>query len=97
MQYQVSYLLFYSTFTASNGRSNLMLNTIKRDERRSEKALFKELLKERDMIQNLKKEVFTLQDELNKCNFDKAEANKNRDILANLYDKKIIDEFGNIE
>ena len=48
------------------------------------------------MIQNLKDEVSTLQDELNKCNFDKAEADKNRDILVNLYGKKIIDKFGDI-
>ena len=97
IQYQVSHNLFYTFDSASNGRSHLMLNTVKRDERRANKSLFKKLLAEHEMISDMKEEVSKLRDELKRCQVDKEEADKNKEILANLYDKQVIDDFGNLK
>ena len=74
-----------------------MLNTVKRDERRANKSLFKKLLAEHEMISDMKEEVSKLRDELKRCQLDKEEADKNKEILANLYDKQVIDDFGNLK
>ena len=74
-----------------------MLNTVKRDERRANKSLFKKLLAEHEMISDMKEEVSKLRDELKRCQVDKEEADKNKEILANLYDKQVIDDFGNLK
>ena len=74
-----------------------MLNTVKRDERRANKSLFKKLLAEHEMISDMKEEVSKLRDELRRCQADKEEADKNKEILANLYDKQVIDDFGNLK
>ena len=65
-----------------------MLNTVKRDERRAEKILFKNLLAEHDMMKNIKECIAKLQDELKRYQIDKEEADKNKDILAS-YRKSI--------
>ena len=96
MLYRVRKFFLYSNLIATNGRSHLMLNTIKRDERRAEKILFKKLLTEHDKMKNMKEDIAKLKDELKRCQIDKEEADKNKDILASLYDKQIIDAYGNL-
>ena len=48
------------------------------------------------MVQNMKEEIIKLKDELKRHQSDAEELDKNKDILADLYDKKVIDEFGNL-
>ena len=74
-----------------------MLNTAKRDERRAEKTLFKKLLNEHDMIQDMREEITKLQKELNEQKFNQEEAEENKRILAELYNKEIIDNFENLK
>ena len=74
-----------------------MLNIAKRDERRADKTLFKKLLNEHDMIQDMRDEITKLQKELNEQKFNQEEAEENKRILADIYDKEIIDNFGNLK
>ena len=81
---------------AHNGRSHLMLNTVKRDKRREEFSHFKRLKEESADISNLKQQIIAMKRELNKQEEKIREDQKNENILANLYDKGVIDENGNI-
>ena len=48
------------------------------------------------MIQNMKEEIIKLKNELKRYQSDAKELDKNKEILADLYYKKVIDEFGNL-
>ena len=48
-----------------------------------------------DQIYQLKKQVEALKDDLKSAELEYLESKKNRDILANLYDKNVIDQEGN--
>ena len=74
-----------------------MLNTTKRDERRAKKVLFENLLSKHDMIANMKEEIAQLKDELKRSHADQEKADKNKGILASLYDKQVINEHGNLK
>ena len=74
-----------------------MFNTEKRDDRRAKKALLENLLSEHHMIANMKEEIAQLKDELKRSHADQEEADKNKGILASLYDKQVIDEHGNLK
>ena len=87
----------YDYSLATNGRSHLMLNTVKRDKRKANKALYENMLNEHSMIQEMKSEIARLQEELNMNKFNQEEADKNKEILGNLYDKQIIDHHGNLK
>ena len=43
------------------------------------------------MIANMQEEIAQLKDELKRSHVDQEEVNKNKGILASLYDKKVID------
>ena len=47
-----------------------------------------------NQIYQLKREVEALKDELKTAEFDRFEADKNRDILATLYEQNLIDREG---
>ena len=81
---QVSSLLFNHSSIAVNGRSHLMLNTVKKEERKTKKLLFDRLLKESDMVQNMKEEIIKLKNELKRHQSDAEELDKNKEILADL-------------
>ena len=48
------------------------------------------------MIQNLKDEIQYMKDKIGELNENKKDAEKNANILAQLYEKSIIDSDGNI-
>ena len=48
------------------------------------------------MIQNLKDEIQYMKDKIDELNENKKDAEKNAHILAQLYEKSIIDSDGNI-
>ena len=71
-----------------------MLNTIKRDERRVQKALFKQLVQGRDKMTEMENEIMRLQNQLQDFDTIRAENTKNNHILADLFNKNIIDVNG---
>ena len=71
-----------------------MLNTIKRDERSVQKALFKQLVQGRDKMTEMENEIMRLQNQLQDFDTIRAENAKNNHILAGLFDKNIIDVNG---
>ena len=73
-----------------------MLDTIKRDQRRADKVLFEKFTKEQDFVEEMKKEIEKLQEEVKQNEFKIAEATYHKDILSNLYGKGIIDKDGNL-
>ena len=82
-------------FIAHKGRSHLLLNRSKKFERAAKQEAEKgekEALK--IQISLLKEEVKSLKDELLISEFDRFEAEKNRDILGQLYDQNVIDREG---
>ena len=74
-----------------------MLNTTKRDEAKAKNLQFEHLLKEKDLVDSLKNEVYTLQQELKEYEEEKEENARNKDILWDLYDKGVIDKDGNLK
>ena len=48
-----------------------------------------------DQVYQLKKQVEALKDDLKAAELEYLESTKNRDILANIYDKNVIDQEGN--
>ena len=80
---------------AHKGRSHLLLNRSKKFERAAKQNAEKgekEALK--TQISLLKEEVKLLKDELQVSEFDRFEAEKNRDLLGQLYDQNVIDREG---
>ena len=71
-----------------------MLNTIKRDERRAEKALFKRMLNEHEMIEDMKEEITRLKGELNECKLDQEEVEKNKNILEACMTNRLLIALG---
>ena len=63
-----------------------MLNTIKRDQRRVDKVLFEKFAKEQDFVEEMKKEIEKLQEEVKQNEFKIAEEDHYKDILSNLYE-----------
>ena len=49
------------------------------------------------MIQDMREEITKLQKELNDQKFNQEEAEENKRILADLHEKDIIDNFGNLK
>ena len=49
------------------------------------------------MVQSMKYEIVRLQEELNNCKLNKEEVEKNKSILASLYDQQVIYRFGNLK
>ena len=73
-----------------------MLNTVKRDERRAQKAQFKQLVQGRDKMAEMENEIMWLQNQLQDFESIRAENAKNNQILAGLLDKNIIDVNGDL-
>ena len=73
-----------------------MLNTVKRDERRAQEALFKQLVQGRDKMAEMENEIMRLQNQLQDFDTIRAENAKNNQILAGLFDKNIIDVNGDL-
>ena len=74
-----------------------MPNTVIKDKRKANKVMYENMLNEYSMIQEMKSEIAWLLEELNMNKFIQEEADKNKEILGNLYDKQIIDHHGNLK
>jgi seryl-tRNA synthetase len=82
---------------ARRGRSHLLLNTSRRDERkRKEEQLKAKAKKDKEYMEDMACEIAALKTELEKKEKDDEENDKNRTILSELYKKGVIDEDGNM-
>ena len=93
-----SYLILINLyFSASKGRSNLLLNRTKRFKREAEeKERIDNEKKLSRYIEDMENEIQYLKDKIVHSEKDQSAADKNREILSSLFDKKIIDEDGNL-
>ena len=73
-----------------------MLNTVKRDERRFQKALFKQRVKGKNKMAEMENEIIRLLNQLQDFDIIKAENTKNDQIFAGLFDKNITDVNGDL-
>ena len=87
-----NYLMSNLLYIARKGRSHFLLNKDKRLQRQAQIEIEKEEMS--SQIYQLKKQVKGLKNELLIAESEKLEAENNKDILAELYDKKIIDDKG---
>ena len=74
-----------------------MLSTTKRDEARAKRALYENILKEKNLVDNLKSEVYVLQQELQEYEEEKEENERNKEILGYLFESGVIDKDGKIK
>ena len=73
-----------------------MLDTIKCDDNRKKKKILNQLMKDRDMFESMKEKIAEKQKELKEF-YDKEENRENNErILAELFDKCIIDQDGKL-
>ena len=73
-----------------------MLNTKKRDMFRLKKKMVKEWPEQRNHIEEMKREIKKLQEQLHDQEDKLADGHKNSAILADLYERGIIDQEGNL-
>ena len=73
-----------------------MLNTQKREEWRAKKEIFNNWLSNKRLLDDKKNEILMLQSEVEENKKQIERNKKHSDILANLFEKGIIDKDGNI-
>ena len=84
-------------YLASKGRSHLLLNREKRpEELAKEKKAELEKRQAEEYAKKLEEEISALKDEIKILEYERIEAEENRDILKCLYESKVIDEKGNL-
>ena len=87
------WIIFF--FIARKGRSHLLLNKNGKFERMAKQEAEKEEKEElKSQISFLKEEVKSLKEELLANEYERYEAEKNRNLLGLLYDQNIIDKEG---
>ena len=86
--FQVGYFHSNLFVIADNGRSHLMLNTIKRDKRRADKLRFDRFTQEQDLVERMKKEIEDLQEEVKQNKFKITEADYHKNILGEFMTKE---------
>ena len=82
---------------ASKGKSHLLLNMQKKQEKETKEATRKQKEEEKDLlIDKLQEEVIELKNRFENDRYNYEEYEKNREILKVLYDSNVIDEDGNL-
>ena len=89
--------LIQPCLSASKGRSNLLLNRAKRFKREAEERERTDNEKKMSKyIEDMENEIKYLNDKIVYSEKDRAIADKNSEILSDLFEKKIIDKNGNL-
>jgi DNA-binding transcriptional regulator GbsR (MarR family) len=92
---QVSYSFIIAL--ARKGRSHLMLNTTKKEERLAKEAEEESKWEDAERhMKEMKEEIEELRKELEQRDENRADADKNAGILHELFESKVIDSEGNL-
>ena len=89
-------IISHLIYIAKKGRSNLLLNRTKRFEKlEKEQAIKDKIDTDREMIENLKKEIIEMRDEIAGQENEWYDSRVNKEILNKLFEKKVIDKDRN--
>ena len=80
---------------AHNGRSHLMMNTMIRDKKRTERLKFDQLKQEKEAFEEMKHEIQDFREQLKLLKRNDKDDSKHANILKKLFKMGIIDKEGN--